>query len=85
MRIIAGDCRDVLATLDPDSIEAVITDPPYHLIQGGAVAEPRWRYKPASRTRKNNPSGFMRQEPKWDTAATLRSIPTHGAPCCARC
>ena len=31
MRIIAGDCRDVLATLDADSIEACVTDPPYHL------------------------------------------------------
>ena len=28
MRFIAGDCRDVLATLDPDSLDAcVITDP----------------------------------------------------------
>lgn len=29
--VLHGDCRDVLATLDPDSIDAVVTDPPYHL------------------------------------------------------
>lgn len=26
-----GDCLDVLATLEPDSIDACVTDPPYHL------------------------------------------------------
>jgi DNA modification methylase len=28
-----GDCRAVLATLAPDSIDAVVTDPPYHLTE----------------------------------------------------
>jgi site-specific DNA-methyltransferase (adenine-specific) len=26
-----GDCMEVLATLEPDSIDACVTDPPYHL------------------------------------------------------
>jgi DNA modification methylase len=26
-----GDCLDVLATIEPDSIDACVTDPPYHL------------------------------------------------------
>lgn len=26
-----GDCREVLAELAPDSVDAVVTDPPYHL------------------------------------------------------
>lgn len=30
-RIIQGDCRDVLKTLDAESVHAVVTDPPYHL------------------------------------------------------
>lgn len=29
IRILVGDCRDVMAGLDADSIDAVITDPPY--------------------------------------------------------
>lgn len=29
VRIIQGDCRDVLATLDPDSVDCVVTSPPY--------------------------------------------------------
>ena len=31
MRLIHGDCREVLPTLDADSIDACVTDPPYHL------------------------------------------------------
>lgn len=30
-RIFLGDCRDVLPTMEPDSIDAIITDPPYGL------------------------------------------------------
>lgn len=38
-----GDCREILATLEPDSIDACVTDPPYHLTSivkrfGGANA-----------------------------------------------
>lgn len=29
IRILQGDCRDVLKTLEPDSIDAVVTSPPY--------------------------------------------------------
>jgi site-specific DNA-methyltransferase (adenine-specific) len=31
--IIHGDCREVLRTLDADSFDACVTDPPYHLTQ----------------------------------------------------
>ncbi len=31
-RLIEGDMREVLAVLPPDSVDAVVTDPPYHLI-----------------------------------------------------
>lgn len=30
-RIFLGDCRDVLPTMEPNSIDAIITDPPYGL------------------------------------------------------
>lgn len=29
--LLLGDCLDILPTLDPDSIDAVVTDPPYEL------------------------------------------------------
>jgi site-specific DNA-methyltransferase (adenine-specific) len=31
IRVLAGDCREVLATLPADSVDACVTDPPYHL------------------------------------------------------
>ena len=31
MRILTGDCRDVLPTLDAESVDAVVCDPPYEL------------------------------------------------------
>jgi len=30
-RLIHGDCREVLRSLEPDSIDAIVTDPPYEL------------------------------------------------------
>lgn len=32
--ILTGDCRDVLASFAPDSFDACVTDPPYHLTTG---------------------------------------------------
>lgn len=34
VRILRGDCLDVLKTLDVESVHAVVTDPPYHLTTG---------------------------------------------------
>jgi DNA modification methylase len=31
MSVIHGDCLDVMATLDAESIDAIVTDPPYGL------------------------------------------------------
>lgn len=31
MRLLTGDCRDVLKTLPACSVDAIVTDPPYHL------------------------------------------------------
>jgi DNA modification methylase len=37
-RIITGDCRDVLATLPPDSVHCVVTSPPYWGLRDYGVA-----------------------------------------------
>jgi len=34
IRILPGDCRDVLKTLADASVDSVVTDPPYHLTTG---------------------------------------------------
>ena len=34
VRLICGDCRDVLPTLAPGSVDAVVTDPPYGVMLG---------------------------------------------------
>lgn len=38
VEIVHSDCREVLATMEPDSFDAVVTDPPYHLTEIG-----KWR------------------------------------------
>lgn len=37
--LLGGDCLEVLATLDPESIDAVVTDPPYAI---GQLVGERW-------------------------------------------
>lgn len=33
-----GDCLDVMARMDPESVDAIVTDPPYGLeFMGGTV------------------------------------------------
>ena len=32
-RLLAGDCRDVLATLAADSVQCVVTSPPYYALR----------------------------------------------------
>lgn len=54
-----GDCRDVLRTFAADSVDAVVTDPPYHL-RANKKDDPR-RASPAKSQRDQ---GFMRQT--WD-------------------
>jgi len=39
--IIQGDCLDVMASLDSGSVDLVLTDPPYRLIQGGQASKSR--------------------------------------------
>jgi DNA modification methylase len=43
-RLICGDCRDVLPTIESDSVDAIIADPPYPCIQRsyGCMTEAEW-------------------------------------------
>ena len=65
IRLLQGDCREVLATLDAGSIDACVTDPPYHLTAGkpGGTGVASLNLKsPAGRSRIG--TGFMGKA--WD-------------------
>ncbi len=76
MRVIEGDCRDVLAEMPADSIDAVVTDPPYHLTSGniavdwGAMSERSVAHGgggpkgPTNGTGRGHKTGFMGKA--WD-------------------
>jgi len=61
----AGDCLDVLECLPSNSVDAVVTDPPYHLTtgkKGGTGIASLDLNSPAGRSRVT--TGFMGKE--WD-------------------
>ena len=62
-----GDCRDVMAAMAPDSIDAIVTDPPYGLTQNkaGGSGDASYNAKsPAGRSRIGTGGGFMGMA--WD-------------------
>ena len=71
IRIIQGDCRDVLKTLPDNSVDSIVTDPPYGLTankKGGSGAASVNLDNPYGRARigtGNGPGGFMGM--KWDS------------------
>ncbi len=65
IRLLHGDCRTVLSTLDADSFDSAVTDPPYHLTagkKGGSGAASVSLATPAGRARIT--TGFMGKA--WD-------------------
>ena len=36
IHLLHGDCLDVMATMDPESVDSIVTDPPYGLSLMGA-------------------------------------------------
>jgi site-specific DNA-methyltransferase (adenine-specific) len=63
--VLHGDCRAVLAGMEPDSFDAVVTDPPYHLTaekRGGTGPASLNLASPAGRSRIT--TGFMGRA--WD-------------------
>ena len=64
IRIEHGDCLDVLATLAADSLDACVTDPPYHLTNNTGTRSPYpGQYTPIGRP-KEPKGGFMGKQ--WD-------------------
>jgi site-specific DNA-methyltransferase (adenine-specific) len=65
VRILQGDCREVLATLEADSFDACVTDPPYHLTTGKKGGSGEASVNPASPAgRALVTTGFMGMQ--WD-------------------
>src|SRR3954468_22873183 len=58
-----GDCLEVLPTLDP--VDAIVTDPPYHLLQASRGGSPRQNDRATPFGRTGGSAGFMGQ--KWDS------------------
>ncbi len=56
-----GDCLDVLRTMPADSIEAVVTDPPYGLSREPDIAEvlTHWLAGDTYQTRRSRFYGFL--------------------------
>lgn len=48
VRILQGDCRDVLKTLDAESVHCVITSPPYWGLRDYKIPPTIWAYGPQS-------------------------------------
>jgi len=61
--VIHGDCLEVMATLDAESIDAVVTDPPYDLLSTGARRGSRRVDSPDSPAGRQS-GGFMGKA--WD-------------------
>lgn len=65
--IITGDCLNILPTFDADSVDAVVTDPPYGLTankKGGSGEASLNLNSPAGRSRVTTGGGFMGKQ--WD-------------------
>ena len=65
--VYVGDCRDVMAQMGPEQFHAIVTDPPYNLIQGGFHLRSMTRNGDGTdRTQQDNykSGGFMGQI--WD-------------------
>lgn len=60
--IYVGDCRDFMSTLADNSVDAIVTDPPYHL-KANKKEDPR-RASPAASQREKRKGGFMQMA--WD-------------------
>lgn len=64
VRIIQGDCREVLATLDAVSVDAVVCDPPYELLQVSRNGSRRINNPDNPYARNERRGGFMGKT--WD-------------------
>ena len=68
LRLINGDCLDVMREMDACSVDSIVTDPPYALTQnkrGGSGDSSLNIDSPAGRSRISTGGGFMGKE--WDS------------------
>lgn len=64
VRLHRGDCLEVLATLEPESVDSCVTDPPYHLTNNTGTRSPYpGQYTPIGQPKKPK-GGFMGKQ--WD-------------------
>jgi site-specific DNA-methyltransferase (adenine-specific) len=59
--LIHGDCIDVMAGMDPESVDAIVTDPPYDLTDSGSM---RMGPHPGGSASRQQSRGFMGKV--WD-------------------
>lgn len=65
IRLLTGDCREIMKTLAAESVDAIVTDPPYHLTNNGGGPHGKGANNPYSRSKAGASSaGFMGM--KWD-------------------
>ena len=64
MSLREGDCMEVLATLDEASVDAVVTDPPYHMVSVHRRFGKDGAAEPAEGVYRRAAAGFMGQT--WD-------------------
>jgi hypothetical protein len=81
-RIVEGDCFDGLAKLDPNTVDAVITDPPYGIgVNGVEWARPA-HLNPGGKKRRRppteNPNARFQQFSRDWSAACLHSLKPGG-------
>lgn len=65
VKILHGDCRDVLKTFADASVDSIVTDPPYHLTSNGGGPGGKGKDSPRARSRAGaSRGGFMGMS--WD-------------------
>lgn len=77
IQLLAGDCRDELATWPPSIINACVTDPPYHLTNNMGTRSPYpGQYTPIGHPKEPR-GGFMGKQ--WDGGSVAFDPDTWGA------
>lgn len=70
----SGDCRDVMRTLPDNSVDAIVTDPPYALVQIGRSLQLRQNGDGSDRTGQANYIGRGFMGKKWDTGEAAFAV-----------
>ncbi|MEX0626129.1 MAG: site-specific DNA-methyltransferase [Chloroflexota bacterium] len=67
LQLFSADCRELLPSLPAESVDAVVTDPPYHLLNASRHSSLRARNPQHPFRSGAGPRGFMGQ--RWDGGA----------------